>query len=75
MMERPYSSAYENEVIIPQELEAEVAVHKEKGFFQNIDTDDIILIAVILLLLNDGKCDKGSIAILAFLLISGGNLF
>lgn len=74
-MVMPYGSAYDEEVVIPQAIEP-AAVHKQTGsFLKNLKTDDIILIAVILLLLSDSETDKMTVAILVFLLLSGFDLF
>ena len=76
-MERPYSSAYGDEVVIPQEV-ADSEVHTQSGIFggifDRIGTDDLILIAVIVLLLTDKDSDMGTIAILAFLFLIGTDL-
>ena len=74
-MERPYSSAYDEEVVIPQVIEPSALHTSGKNTFGGLSTDDIILIAVILLLLSGGETDKITIAVLAFLFISGTDLF
>ena len=73
-MDKPYGSAYE-EVIIPQAIEP-AAIHKSKGsFLKNLQTDDIILIAVILLMLTDNETDMLTVVLLGFLLLSGLDVF
>ena len=70
----PYSNAYSDEVIIPQAIEPS-ALHKQKGsLFGSLQTDDIILIAVIPLLLSDSESDKLTILILGFLFLAGTDL-
>lgn len=73
-MQQPYSDAYSNEytdeVVIPQEVEDE-ELHTIQGGFSGIAKDDIILLAVILLLLTDSKSDKATLIILAILFLSG----
>lgn len=44
---------------------------KDKGFLQNLQLDDIILIAVVLILLADGCDDNLLILAIAFIFISG----
>lgn len=73
-MEQPYGGAYSDEVVIPQEVEDE-ELHTAKSSFGGIANDDIILIAVILLLLTDAKSDKATLIILAVLFISGTDIF
>ena len=70
----PYNVAYSDEVIIPQAIEPS-ALHKQKGsLFGSLQTDDIILIAVILLLLSDPESDKLTLIILGFLFLAGTDL-
>ncbi len=74
MEQRPYASAYDEEVVIPQAIEP-AEVHKSTGLFSHgLKADDIILIAVILLLLTDEKSDKITVAALVFLFLSGIDL-
>lgn len=74
-MEQPYGGAYNDEVVIPQEVEdGELHTAKRNGITGKISNDDIILIAVILLLLTDSKSDKITLIILAVLFLSGTEL-
>ena len=71
----PYGSPYNEEVLIPQSIEP-AALHKQTGsFLKNLQADDIILIAIILLLLSDSESDKITVGILIFILLSGFDLF
>ena len=73
-MDIPYGSAYE-EVVIPQAVEPAV-IHKAKGSpFKNLKADDIILVAIILLMLTDDEPDMLTIVLLGFLLVLGIDTF
>lgn len=75
-MEQPYGGAYEDEVVIPQEVEnGELHTAKKGVLGGKFATDDMILIAVILLLLTDSKSDKATLLILAVLFLAGTDIF
>lgn len=74
-MDQPYGGAYSDEVVIPQEVEDEELHTAKCGTFGKIANDDIILLAVILLLMTDAKSDKATLVILAVLFLSGTDIF
>lgn len=61
----------EKEIIKKDCKDLETSCNKKGGFFDNLQLDDIILIAIILLLLADGCDDNLLILAIAFVFISG----